>query len=329
MGILPIFALLALAVVTISNVGATELDISFYEFSCPEALAIVQRGVHSAMQEDRRMPASLLRLHFHDCFVNGCDGSNLLDDRPGFVGEKTATPNLNSARGFNVIDKIKQQLEEICPETVSCADIVAIAARDSVFLSGGPFWDVELGRRDALTTSKNAATNAIPRPTFNVPQLIASFNAVGLDEKDVVSLSGSHTIGKARCTSFQARLYNQGNSGRPDPSLERSYLAELQHRCPQNGDGNVTSPLDPCTPAVFDNQYYKDVMAGRGLLFSDQVLDTTPGTTLQLVEAYAHDQGKFFHDFAASMLKMSSHHVLSSNHGEVRRNCRIPNAENH
>lgn len=66
--------------------------------------------------------------------MQGCDASNLLVDRPGFVGEQTAAPNLNSARGFGVIDDIKQQLEDVCPETVSCADIVATAARDSVTL---------------------------------------------------------------------------------------------------------------------------------------------------------------------------------------------------
>lgn len=57
--------------------------------------------------------------------------------------------------------------------------------------SGGPFWDVEMGRRDALTTSLNAAANAIPKPNFTVTQLIASFNAVGLVEKDLVALSGT------------------------------------------------------------------------------------------------------------------------------------------
>lgn len=59
-----------------------------------------------------------------------------MDDGPNFVGEKTAAPNLNSARGFEVIDEIKQEVEAVCPETVSCADILAIVARDSVVLVG-------------------------------------------------------------------------------------------------------------------------------------------------------------------------------------------------
>ncbi|KMZ67869.1 Peroxidase [Zostera marina] len=110
------------------------LQFDYYFDSCPIAEEIIFSFVENAVANEPRMAASLLRLHFHDCFVNGCDGSVLLDDTHTFVGEKTAPPNLNSLRGFNVIDQIKMQLEDFCPGTVSCADIVATAARDSIVL---------------------------------------------------------------------------------------------------------------------------------------------------------------------------------------------------
>ncbi|MCO5573208.1 hypothetical protein L7F22_026976 [Adiantum nelumboides] len=64
----------------------------------------------------------------------GCDASVLLDDTPSFQGETSAGPNVNSLRGFEVIDGIKSNVEDACPGTVSCADILALAARDGVSL---------------------------------------------------------------------------------------------------------------------------------------------------------------------------------------------------
>lgn len=68
------------------------------------------------------------------CVVQGCDASILLDDTPTFTGEQNAAPNRNSARGFEVIDTIKANVEAACSGTVSCADILALAARDGVSL---------------------------------------------------------------------------------------------------------------------------------------------------------------------------------------------------
>jgi peroxidase len=58
----------------------------------------------------------------------------LLDDTSTFEGENTAAPNLNSTLGFEVIDAIKKDLESACPGKVSCADILTMAARDSVVM---------------------------------------------------------------------------------------------------------------------------------------------------------------------------------------------------
>lgn len=65
-------------------------------------------------------------------FLKGCDASVLLKDAENFKGEQNARPNANSLRGYEIIETVKALLEIACPQIVSCADILAVAARDSV-----------------------------------------------------------------------------------------------------------------------------------------------------------------------------------------------------
>lgn len=62
--------------------------------------------------------------------------------------------------------------------------------------SGGPNWKVLLGRRDGLVANQTGANNGLPSPFESLNQIIAKFNAVGLDVADVVSLSGEELIVK-------------------------------------------------------------------------------------------------------------------------------------
>ncbi|RWR89901.1 Peroxidase N1 [Cinnamomum micranthum f. kanehirae] len=98
--------------------------------SCPREESIVRSTVQSHFRSDLVIAPGLLRMHFHGCLAQGCDGSILID---GKNTEKTAGGNLN-LRGYNVIDDAKTQLEEACPGVVSCADILALAAQYSVVL---------------------------------------------------------------------------------------------------------------------------------------------------------------------------------------------------
>eukprot|EP00257_Ricinus_communis_P016499 XP_015574686.1 peroxidase 40 [Ricinus communis] len=301
-----------------------DLQFNIYQESCPEAEAIIFSWVETAISEDPRMAASLLRLHFHDCFVNGCDASVLLDDSDNFVGEKTAPPNLNSLRGFEVIDDIKSELESVCPETVSCADILATIARDTVVLSGGPSWEVQMGRKDSLSASKAAASNNIPAPNSTMATLIANFQNVGLTLDDMVALSGGHTIGKARCSTFSSRL-QQGTRSSNGPDVDLDFIQSLQRLCSESESTTTLAHLDLATPATFDNQYYINLLSGEGLLPSDQALVTDDERSRGLVESYAEDPLLFFDDFKNSMLRMGSLGPLTGNSGEIRRNCRVVN----
>ncbi|KAL1141914.1 hypothetical protein V6Z11_A11G062800 [Gossypium hirsutum] len=208
-----IIAITLLALGLASNIIGRFLYPQFYDHSCPRAQEIVRNVVAKAVAKEPRMAASLLRLHFHDCFVKGCDASILLDSSGSIISERRSNPNRNSARGFEVIDKIKAAMEKECPHTVSCADFMALAARDSTVLTGGPSWEVPLGRRDARGASLSGFNNNIPAPNNTFQTILTKFKLQGLDIVDVVALSGSHTIGNSRCASFRQRLYNQSGNG--------------------------------------------------------------------------------------------------------------------
>ncbi|TXG73147.1 hypothetical protein EZV62_001726 [Acer yangbiense] len=288
----------------------SQLTTDFYSKTCPNVLQIVRREVMKAIKVETRMAASLIRLHFHDCFVNGCDASLLLD---GSDSEKLALANLNSARGFEVVDTIKAAVESQCSG-----------------VSGGPTWKVQLGRRDGLVANLTAAnTTQLPSPFEGLNSIISKFVAVGLNITDAVSLSGAHTIGQAKCATFSNRLFNFGGTGSPDTTIETSMLSDLQSICPINGDGNRTTAFDRNSQDLFDNHYFQNLINNRGVLSSDQILyssDEAASTTKTLVQTYSTNPSLFFTDFANSMIKMGNISPLTGSNGEIRKNCRVANS---
>ncbi|XP_017697068.2 cationic peroxidase 1-like [Phoenix dactylifera] len=299
-----------------------QLSPDFYDEVCSQALPTIKSVVEQAIASEPRMGASLVRLHFHDCFVNGCDGSILLDDSPTFTGEKTARPNNNSVRGFDVIDQIKDAVNDVCSENVvSCADILAVAARDSVVALGGSSYDVLLGRRDSTTASKDAANTNIPSPLSDLPALVSNFESHGLALEDLVVLSGAHTLGFARCVSFRNRIYNETST------IDGDFAASLQAVCPQSGDDDNLAQLDD-TPESFDTAYYQDLMGSKGLLHSDQQLFMGDGSAAdEQVQSYSDDPDDFSADFGAAMIKMGNISPLTGSDGEIRENCRVVNSD--
>ncbi|RWR79741.1 Plant peroxidase [Cinnamomum micranthum f. kanehirae] len=246
----------------------------------------------------------------------GCDAGVLLDDNPPSIdSEKKANANMNSLRGFELIDKIKDAVDKACPgPVVSCADIIAIAARDSVVELGGPTWQVPLGRRDARSANRNAAESDLPAPFSDLKDIISSFSAKGFTAKEMVALSGSHSIGLAKCKNFRAHLYNGTN-------LDGLIASERKSRCPSNGGDDVLESLDQQSPNRFGNNYFQALIKRRGLLHSDQEL-FNGGSVDDIVRSYSQDSQAFYTDFANAMIKMGNLNPLTGSQGEIRKNCR-------
>ncbi|KAJ8765271.1 hypothetical protein K2173_011968 [Erythroxylum novogranatense] len=286
------------------------LTMDYYLMSCPFAEQIVKNNVNRALQADPTLAAGLIRMHFHDCFIEGCDASVLLDSTKDNTAEKDSPANL-SLRGYEVIDTAKDELEAQCPGVVSCADILAMAARDAVFWSGGPVYDIPKGRKDGRR-SKIQDTINLPSPAFNASELIRMFGQHGFTAQEMVALSGAHTLGVARCSSFKPRVTAA------DTTADSDFLKTLSRTC-SRGD-NAEQAFDE-TRNSFDNLYYNTLLRRAGLLFSDQALFVSPRTR-NIVNGYAQNQAMFFFDFQQAMVKMSALDPKDASKGEVREDCR-------
>ncbi|KAL6880358.1 hypothetical protein ACP4OV_011923 [Aristida adscensionis] len=318
---------MAAAVLVLCGVvsAAGQLQVGFYNRTCPAAEDIVRAETARAVGASPDLAAAFLRLHYHDCFVQGCDASVLLDSTAGNTAEKDATPN-GSLRGFDVVARVKDALERACPGVVSCADVLALMARDAVVLASGPTWPVALGRRDGRSSSA-ASCGELPPLHGDVALMAQAFAAKGLDVKDLVVLSGAHTLGKAHCSSFADRLY-AGNGCAVDPALEGRYADRLRMRCPSAGAGDnaTAAELDPGSCTTFDTSYYRHVARRRGLLRSDASLMDHRFTRAYVRKvATGRYDGHYFADFAASMAKMGAVGVLTGDQGEIRKKCNVVN----
>ncbi|KAH7420704.1 hypothetical protein KP509_13G018000 [Ceratopteris richardii] len=302
------------------SLSTAQLSPSFYSSSCPQAVSTISNTFLASAKKDNVVAPSTLRLILHDCFVEGCDGSILISSTSGNKAERDAPDNANLPQNsFNAIIAAKQAVEAICPGVVSCADIVALAARDSVVFLGGPSWEVPLGRLDGRVSTASSVTGRIPGANLNAQQLTENFGALGLSLEEMVILSGAHTVGFSHCSQFKNRLYSFNSTVKVDPSLDPSFAQRLENKCPASGPDNLF-PFDVVSPFKFDNSYFQDLQSGQGVLFSDQVL-FQDASTRPTVELLAGSQDTFFQKFADAMIKMSAIGVKSGSDGEIRLDC--------
>ncbi|KAG6419879.1 hypothetical protein SASPL_116391 [Salvia splendens] len=308
--------------------GSKLLQRHFYKKlnTCANVEPFVRHQVTLWWNRENNITAKLLKLLYADCMVNGCDASILLD---GPKTEKESDKN-SGLDGFVLIDKIKKVLEIRCFQAVSCSDILHLAARDAVYLSGGPSYPVYLGRRDGMESK--ASWVDLPSPAISIEQGIAYFKSKGLDDMDYATLLGAHTMGKTHCANLNDRLYNFDKTGKPDPSMAKSELEKLRKQCPKTLKKGQRDPTVFLTDRngeqyKFSNNYYSNVVSNKAVLKVDQDLLRSYNTT-QLALEYAGMLGHFKQQFALSISRLGGLNLLTGKQGEIRLNCRFTNKNN-
>ncbi|XP_062099001.1 peroxidase 16-like [Humulus lupulus] len=306
----------------------THLRKDYYKDSCPNVESLVRAAVKEKFQRIITTAPATLRLFFHDCFIRGCDASIILFSRNGTgTAEKDNSDNLSLAGdGFDTVIRAKEAVDRVldCKHKVSCADILALATRDVVKLTGGPFYEVELGRLDGRISTRASVRHHLPRPEFRVHKLKTMFVSHGLNLIDLVALSGAHTIGFSHCNRITKRIYSFNSKTRIDPTLDLQYAKVLQQQCPRNVDPSAVTDMDPTTPQTFDNAYFKNLQQGKGLFTSDQTLFTDKKAR-NFVDLFASNSTAFEEAFVVAMTKLGRIGVKTGNQGEVRRNCALVN----
>ncbi|KAK9749567.1 hypothetical protein RND81_02G135000 [Saponaria officinalis] len=313
----------AIILIGLYSIKTEALSQNYYAKICPSVESIVRQAVKLKINQTFVTIPATLRLFFHDCVVSGCDASIMIQSTPYNKAEKDHPDNLSLAGdGFDTVIKAKAAVDAVpeCKNKVSCADILTIATRDVVNLAGGPYYKVELGRFDGLTSTASSVNGKLPQPSDGLDRLNSIFASLGLTQADMVALSGAHTVGFSHCSRFSNRIYGFSANSSIDPTLNKQYAAQLQTACPQDVDPRIAIGMDPVTPNRFDNWYYADLKQGKGLFTSDQVLYTDTRTK-PTVEKWATNIVDFYGAFSSAMLKLGRVGVKNANNGNIRIRC--------
>ncbi|CAN8251432.1 unnamed protein product [Cochlearia groenlandica] len=314
---------LSLTISMFPDTTNAQLKENFYKDSCPNVELIVSNTVQKKVKETFVTIPATLRLFFHDCFVNGCDASVLIQSTPNNKAEKDHPDNISLAGdGFDVVIKAKKALDVFpsCRNKVSCADILALATRDVVVAAGGPKYKVELGRRDSLVSTASSVNGNLPGPNDNVDKLNKLFAKNKLTQEDMIALSAAHTVGFAHCSKVFNRIYGFNRTHAVDPTLNKAYAKDLQLACPKKVDPRIAINIDPVSPRKFDNVYFKNLQQGKGLFTSDQVL-FTDRRSRPTVDAWATNSNAFNDAFVKAITKLGRVGVKTGLNGNIRSDC--------
>lgn len=237
-----------------------------------QAATQFRQKIRSLISEDPTIAATLLRLAFHDSFTFDLDTGK---------GGANGSIRFETGRGENFgLARAVDAIKPIQAETgLGWGDCVAVAGAEAVEATGGPHIDVQLGRDNAGVEDPRGA---LPSLTETVDELRARFYPRGFDDKDIVALSGAHTLGRV---GGGGPFVAESNKFKNDYFKNLLWFQDRRER----GLSEKTGP-----PERPNFQLPSDI----------HLLDDPK--TLALVREYGNNQNSFFNQFVKSYNKMVS-----------------------
>ncbi|KAE8687484.1 putative monogalactosyldiacylglycerol synthase [Hibiscus syriacus] len=259
--------LVAVLLAFAASPSRASLSFNFYATSCPAAEFIVSNTVRSASSSDPTIPGKLLRLLFHDC-----SSSTITRKR-----NERSDPANTSLGGFSVIDSAKRELEIFCPGAVSCADIVALAARDAVVMVKSLIFFLHFCMQSSVRGIKHNDHGTAGRTCIS--------------DSDWKKRRKNIECCKRQTKHCRYKFHHEMIKLFKSKGLSLDDLVTLSE-VSIGSSASKTVDNDPETSFAFDNQYYSNLVAHKGLFQSDSVL-LEDGRTRAKVEAFATDQESF------------------------------------
>uniref|UniRef100_J3LDR9 L-ascorbate peroxidase n=1 Tax=Oryza brachyantha TaxID=4533 RepID=J3LDR9_ORYBR len=232
----------------------------------------------------------MVRLGWHD---SGTYDKNIEEwpQRGGADGSLRFDAELSHGANAGLINALKliQPIKDKYPG-ITYADLFQLASATAIEEAGGPKIPMKYGRVDVTAAEQCPPEGRLPDAGPRVPadHLREVFYRMGLDDKDIVALSGAHTLGRSR----------------PD----RSGWGKQETKYTKDGPGEPGGQSWTAEWLKFDNSYFKDIKEQRDqdllVLPTDAALFEDPSFKAY-AEKYAEDQEAFFKDYAEAHAKLS------------------------
>eukprot|EP00607_Mallomonas_marina_P010425 CAMPEP_0182424348 /NCGR_PEP_ID=MMETSP1167-20130531/10556_1 /TAXON_ID=2988 /ORGANISM="Mallomonas Sp, Strain CCMP3275" /LENGTH=296 /DNA_ID=CAMNT_0024604103 /DNA_START=143 /DNA_END=1033 /DNA_ORIENTATION=- len=289
--------------------------------SSKEELVAAQKDLFDLVEKQNCNPI-LIRLAWHDAGTYDdkigaaafpkCGGAN---GSIRFDPELAHGANAGLKIALNLLGSIKKK-----HENVGWADLMQMASAVAVEHAGGPKIPMKYGRVDAVSAEECSPEGNLPNAAApfgdgtNTPQdhLRKVFYRMGLSDKDIVALSGAHTLGRAwkNRSGFGAENGTKFTTGDVTPRADGK---------PGYGTKGGTSWTQKWL--AFDNSYFTELMLKDSdpellKLDTDKIL-LGDESFRPLCETYAKDSAAFFADYAVSHAKLSELGVKWSPEGGI------------